>query len=160
MKRKTPLSQRKLARALQLRAQWGVLPAAFLVTLLGLPVNAAVTIPGDPLASGVRVAPNVLFILDDSGSMEWENINNGDITQITGPGSFSDGPDTGGVKSGNENDYTDETGNSKMYDQNYITNTLYYNPSVTYEPWYNANGIRLTGGTAYNDAYSSFNFVT
>ncbi|TXH63534.1 MAG: hypothetical protein E6Q81_05685, partial [Thermomonas sp.] len=116
MKRKTSLSERKLARTLQQRAQWGVLPAAFLVTLLGLPVNAAVTIPGDPLASGVRVAPNVLFILDDSGSMEWENINNSDITRIrvSGSGGFSDEADTGGVTAGNENDYTDETGNSKM----------------------------------------------
>ena len=57
MKRKSPLSERKLARTLQQRAQWGVLPIACLATLLGLPVNAAVTIPGDPLASGVRVAP-------------------------------------------------------------------------------------------------------
>ena len=69
MKRKTSLSERKLARTLQQRAQWGVLPLACLATLLGLPVNAAVTIPGDPLASGVRVAPNILFVLDDSGSM-------------------------------------------------------------------------------------------
>lgn len=160
MNRKPLSIERKLARALRQGAEWRALPAAFLATLLALPVSAAVTVPGDPLASGVRVAPNVLFILDDSGSMEWENINNGDISAITGPGSFSDGPDTAGVSSGNENDYTDETGNSKMYDQAYSTNTLYYNPTVKYEPWYDASGNRLTGGTSYTDAYSSFNYVT
>ena len=84
MNRNSKLTERKLARALRPGAEWRVLPAAFLAPLLALPVNAAVTIPSDPLASGVRVAPNILFILDDSGSMAWENINNGSITSITG----------------------------------------------------------------------------
>jgi len=159
MKRKSIHTERKLARAVRSRAEWRVLPAVFVATLMALPLNAAVIIPGDPLASGVRVAPNVLFILDDSGSMAWENINNGDISAITGSGSFNDGPDSGGVTSGNTGDYTDNVGNSEMYDQNYNTNTLYYNPSVKYEPWMNSTGNRLTGGTAYDDAYSDSNYV-
>ena len=80
MKRKSIQTERKLARALRPHGEWRVLPMAFLATLMALPVNAAIIIPGDPLASGVRVAPNILFILDDSGSMAWENINNGGIT--------------------------------------------------------------------------------
>ncbi|WP_374356829.1 pilus assembly protein [Thermomonas sp.] len=159
MKRKSIPTERKLARALRPHAEWRVLPTVFLATLMALPVNAAIIIPGDPLASGVRVAPNVLFILDDSGSMAWENINNGDISAVTGSGSFSDGPNSGGVTSGNTGDFTDATGNGVMYDQNYSTNTLYYNPTVTYEPWYNSTGVRLTGGTTYDDAYSDTNFV-
>src|SRR6478672_4641106 len=117
MNRKSVHTERKLARAIRSRAEWRVLPAAFLATLMALPLNAAIIIPGDPLASGVRVAPNVLFILDDSGSMAWENINNGDIAAITGSGSFSDGPNSGGVTSGNTGDFTDATGNGVMYDQ-------------------------------------------
>ena len=159
MNRKPQINERKLARALRPGTQWGALPAAFLTTMLALPLNAAVIIPGDPLASGVRVAPNVLFILDDSGSMAWENINNGDISTVTGSGGFSDGPNSGGVTSGNTGDFTDSTGNGVMYDQNYNTNTLYYNPTVKYEPWFNATGIRLSGGTAYDDAYSDSNYV-
>lgn len=159
MKRKSLPTERMLARALRPHAEWRVLPAVFLATLMALPVNAAIIIPGDPLASGVRVAPNVLFILDDSGSMAWENINNGDISAVTGSGSFSDGPNSGGVTSGNTGDFTDATGNGVMYDQNFSTNTLYYNPSVTYEPWYNSTGVRLSGGTSYDDVYSDANFV-
>lgn len=159
MNRKLSTNDRKLASAARARAEWRVLSAAFLATLLALPINAAVLIPGDPLASGVRVAPNVLFILDDSGSMAWENINNGDISAVTGSGSFSDGPNSGGVTSGNTGDFTDSTGNGVMYDQNYNTNTLYYNPTVKYEPWFDASGTRLTGGTAYDSAYSDTNFV-
>ena len=126
MKRNAVHTQRKPSYPLTPRIQWWVAPAAFLTVLLALPVNAGVAIPGDPLASGLRVAPNILFILDNSGSMEWENINNGSIAAITGSGNFNDGPDTGGVTTGNEGDYTDETGDSNMYDQNYITNTQYY----------------------------------
>ena len=174
MKRKSPLSERKLARALRPRAQWGVLPVAFLATLIGLPVNAAVTIPGDPLASGVRVAPNILFILDNSGSMRWENINNGDISAITGPGGFSDSASSNGVDQGSFEDLTDDITSTRvnnggstwtvnqgvMYEQNYVTNTLYYNPTVNYRPWMDASGNRLTGGDQYNQAYSSISDVT
>ena len=160
MNRNSKLTERKLARALRPGAEWRVLPAAFLATLLALPVNAAVTIPSDPLASGVRVAPNILFILDDSGSMAWENINNGSITSITGSGGFSDNAGMNGVDSGYSSDLTDDTGNDKMYEQNYITNTLYYNPGVDYEPWMDATGNRLSGGTGYTTAYSSTTDVT
>ena len=127
MKRKTSLSERKLARALQQRAHWGVLPLACLATLLGLPVNAAVTIPGDPLASGVRVAPNILFVLDDSGSMAWDYM-----------------PD---------NVPPTSTPNVSLHA--YTRNSLSYNPAASYEPWMNADGNRLTGGTSYTSAYSA-----
>lgn len=42
---------------------------AFLATMLALPVNAGITIPNEPIQVGGRIAPNILFILDDSGSM-------------------------------------------------------------------------------------------
>lgn len=160
MNRKISPTERKLTRALRQRPEWRVLPAAFLATLLALPVNAAVTIPADPLASGVRVAPNILFILDDSGSMEWENINNGDISSVTGSGGFSDNAGLNGIGSGYENDLSRQVGNSWMYEQSYVTNTLYYNPAVNYLPWMDASGNRLSGGTSYGSAYSSRHYVT
>ena len=63
--------------------------------MLALPVNAGtyVPIPDQPLDTGVRVAPNILFILDNSGSMAWRNMNNQDIKKITGSGSFTSTPD-------------------------------------------------------------------
>lgn len=42
------------------------------VSLLAAPVNATITLPDDPLTTGARVPPNVLFLLDDSGSMAFE----------------------------------------------------------------------------------------
>lgn len=138
---------------------WWVAPAACLATLLALPVSAGITIPDEPLTTGNKVAPNILFILDDSGSMAWRNMNNQDIAQITGSGNFSDGPDANGITTGTSKD-SESTGNSAMYEQNYITNSLYYNPSVTYQPWMGANGNRLSGGTSYTSAYSSDNYAS
>lgn len=149
--------RRNLTGALR-RKPWWVAPVAFLATVLALPVNAAIVIPDDPLTSGSRVAPNILLILDDSGSMLWRNVNNGDIPTITGSGNFSDGPDAGGVFDGT-NKSSESTGNSAMYEQNYVTNGLYYNPTQTYQPWMLPDGSRMTGGTSYTDAYSSDNYV-
>lgn len=160
MNRNSFPTERKPVCTLHPRTQWWAAPCAFLATLLALPVNAAVDIPGDPLATGVRVAPNILFILDDSGSMAWENINNTSIPEITDAGDDYDDPGTNGVSNGYESDLTDDTGASKMYEQNYITNSLYYNPAVDYEPWMGGDGNRLTGGASYSAAYSSTNYVT
>lgn len=174
MNRNSFHSERRKISVSRPNRHWWTTPAAFLTTLLALPVNAATTdIPADPLASGVRVAPNILFILDDSGSMAWENINNSDISAVTGSGSFSDSPSSNGIDAGSVGDLTDDTTSTQtsngsattthtqgvMYEQTYTTNTLYYNPFVDYQPWMNANGNRLTGGTDYNDAYSSNIYV-
>ena len=159
MNRNSFHSERRKISVSRPNRHWWTTPAAFLTTLLALPVNAATTdIPADPLASGVRVAPNILFILDDSGSMAWENINNSDITKITGT-SFSDNAGTNGIGDGYSDDLSDDTGNNRVYEQTYTTNTLYYNPFVDYEPWMNADGNRLSGGTDYDDAYSSGSYV-
>ena len=131
MNRNAKLTERKLARALHLRAEWRVLPAAFLATLLALPVNAAITIPTDPLASGVRVAPNILFILDDSGSMAYDYM-----------------PDS-----------VPSTSSPNISRYTYARNTIYYNPTVTYEPWVKADGNRMTGGTSYGAVFASYNKV-
>ena len=46
--------------------------AGFLATILAGSASAGIDIPDDPLTSGARVAPNILFVLDDSGSMAFE----------------------------------------------------------------------------------------
>lgn len=149
-------TERKLARALRPQRPWWTMPVAFLATLLALPVNAGITIPDDPLTTGNRVAPNILFILDDSGSMAWGNMNSQDISKITGSGSFSDGPDANGIGTGTSKT-TESTGNSAMYEQNYVTNTLYYNPGTSYKPWMQAGGTRMTGGMSFTSVYSDNN---
>src|SRR5690606_30888792 len=112
---------------MQLKAAFGSL----LATLVALPAAATLPIPDDPLTTGSRVAPNILFILDDSGSMAFDYM----------PDSI---PST-------------STPNVARYA--YTRNTLSYNPATTYRPWVQANGLRMTGGTSYTAAYGSFNRV-
>ena len=117
--------QRKIASgpSMQLKAALG----SMLATLLALPAAATVDIPDDPLTTGSRVAPNVLFILDDSGSMAF--------------------------------DYMPDDLANDWRRQSFTHNTLHYNPAVTYRPWVNAGGERMSGGTSYSAAYGSFNRV-
>jgi type IV pilus assembly protein PilY1 len=110
--------------------KWWAAPAAFLATVLALPVNAGITIPDDPLTTGARVAPNVLFILDDSGSMSFDEMYNPSVSRTSGDGT--------------------------VRNLSYATNTVYYNPAITYDTWTNAAGTRLTGGTTYGAAYADF----
>lgn len=92
----------------------GVVFAASVATLLGLPVNAATTsFPQYPLMTGgSTIPPNILLILDDSGSME---------------GAWMTADKDGTVDKDNLSD--------NVVDRSYVNNTLYYNPGKTYLPW-------------------------
>ena len=85
---------------------------AAVVTLAAMPVNAATTaFPNNPLLTGgSSIPPNILLILDDSGSMSYPSMP---------------------VDQSSLND--DVSGRS------YINNTVYYNPSRTYLPWRTAS---------------------
>lgn len=144
----------------QLADRFGPAACAFLATLMALPVNAGITLPTDPLTTASRVPPNILFILDDSGSMAWRYMYNPDISSLSGGGISSSA--TGDNRT-SDNDYdSTSTNNAAMYDQTYVTNTLYYNPNLTptYQPWLDSTGTALTGGTSYTAAYSSNTYVT
>lgn len=99
----------------------------FVASLMAAPVHASITLPTDPLTTSARVAPNILLLLDDSGSMGWDYMPDS-VPGMTSPG------------------------NSK---QAYTRNTVYYNPYVDYQPWVDAAGVAMDGGMNYTDAYSS-----
>ncbi len=107
---------------------------AFLATLAGAPVQA-VTIPNLPLQTGTAYPPaNVMFIIDDSGSMVFEKM-----------------PDDEASSSGLAD---------TLSDRSYVNNTIFYNPSITYLPWMTASGTRLTGGTSYTSAYADLSLAS
>ena len=111
------------------RSPWAAVVATFLGTLTALPAFAAIDVPPVPPSSGNGVPPNVLFILDDSGSMAFEAMPMSSI------------------------------GNSFKH-RSYVHNTIYYNPfGELYQPWMTASGNRMTGGTSFTSAYSSFNYA-
>lgn len=130
MSRPTPTSTRTLQR---LWRKLGPGISMFAATLLALPVNAGITLPTDPLTTASRVPPNVLFILDDSGSMAFDYM----------PDSV---PGTSNV--------------SEVARRTYTRNTVFYNPNLTYEPWTTAGGAEMTGGTTWGSVYGSYNFAS
>jgi type IV pilus assembly protein PilY1 len=91
----------------------GVAAFVCLATLMGAPVSAAtsdVKIPGVPLQSGTPYpAPNIMFILDDSGSMTYAAMPR-DVTSFSRLG-------------------------DNIQDNSYVHNTLYYNPATDYQAW-------------------------
>jgi type IV pilus assembly protein PilY1 len=136
---------------------------AFAATLVAAPGHA-VTIPDLPLQTGTAYPPaNVMFILDDSGSMTWRYMYNTQVSKIAYVD--RDGDDDSSRPTGdNVNDdasygpFSDSHAEG-VYDRSYATNTIYYNPSVDYLPWMQADGTRMTGGTTYGGVYTSANFV-
>lgn len=102
--------------------------AAFVATFVTGIANAATTFPDYPLQTGTgSVPPNIMFILDDSGSMAaWYMPDN-----LSG------------------------TTTVNISYQTYLRNTLYYNPTLNYEPWINANGSKFTGGDVITAVFGS-----
>lgn len=106
-------------------------------TLISLP-GGAITVPDAPLQTGKPFpAPNMMFILDDSGSMNF----------VAMPKDVSD-------PSQSYRDVQRGLGEN-IIDKSYVNNTIYYNPATTYQPWMRADKSRMTGGTTYGTAYSS-----
>ncbi|MFC3717082.1 pilus assembly protein [Luteimonas soli] len=92
----------------------GIAGVVALTTLMGLPVHAATSFPNYPLLTGGNaLPPNILMILDDSGSMErswmWADKDTSSGTADT------------------------------VTDRSYVNNSLYYNPTTVYRPWRTAS---------------------
>ncbi|MBO9718323.1 MAG: hypothetical protein J7507_16375, partial [Pseudoxanthomonas sp.] len=83
-----------------------------MLSLLGSPASAATTtFPQYPLLTGGNsIPPNIMLILDDSGSMAYPKMPEDTST-------LSD----------------------SVSDRSYVNNTLYYNPAKTYLPWRTAS---------------------
>ncbi|MDO5505889.1 MAG: PilC/PilY family type IV pilus protein [Pseudoxanthomonas suwonensis] len=108
---------------LQSRLQAGVL--AFLATLLSLPAVADNRIPSEPLITGATsVPPNILMILDDSGSMDLIKMS---VTQNPDVAHPEDSLYTGCRQFRCIEDTPS--------DRSYVNNTIYYDPRKVYRPW-------------------------
>lgn len=113
-----------------------VVALGFLATASALPVSAAVTWPDVPLQSSVSVPPNILFILDDSGSMAW----------ATMPGASN-------------NAMPPTTVDTTVAARAYSRNTIYYDPRITYRPWRNADGSFMAD-TPFTAVFTDANFAS
>ncbi len=101
-----------------------VAAATAAMTLVALPVNAATTssFPQNPLLTGGNaVPPNILLILDDSGSM-----SGGWMPAYRAPPLTPFPTDKSSL-------------GDNVTDRSYVSNTIYYDPRITYQPWRTAS---------------------
>jgi len=116
--------------------------AAFFATFAAMPVSTALaqSFPDYPLQTGAGdVEPNIMFVLDDSGSMAFDDMPNPDVPTI--------------CRRSNNGSCQGDT----ITDLSYVGNTVYYNPSVSYLPWRASDGTRMSGGTTLSSVFGSFN---
>ena len=105
-----------------------------------LPAGTCVDISDVPLDARFQSAPaNVMFVLDDSGSMDWEVLT----TDSNGCFYIDASSYTYVFDNPGDNIYSDyygwilARGTDRLHwkSQWYGHNRIYYNPSITYEPW-------------------------
>jgi type IV pilus assembly protein PilY1 len=93
-----------------------------------------------PLFLTQQARPNILYILDDSGSMQFELMP----SEIIGGSSRYIFPRTNGVHGSSDySNYVPTVDSNNPYNarsRSPQVNTVYYNPSTTYEPWIKADG--------------------
>ena len=98
-----------------------------------------------PLSAGARVDPNLMFIIDDSGSMRFEIMPESNIA-LASRFVYPRADDTYQVRGAeyqNNVPTFDESDPYNAYSRSPQSNKLYYNPSVTYRPWVKADGTRM-----------------
>lgn len=102
------------------------------------PPGECIDIEDTPLDVTLRpAAPLVMFVIDDSGSMDWEVIT----TEANGLFEWNryifDNPGDNKDDNGNSDNYLSDWERTKWKSQWSGYNKLYYNPRVDYEPWPN-----------------------
>ncbi|MDP1534270.1 MAG: hypothetical protein Q8L92_11900, partial [Rubrivivax sp.] len=141
------------------RRQSAIAAALVLSMLHGQVVAAALSLPSVPIFLGTVVPPNLMFTLDDSGSMFWTWL-----------------PDAALSFSGNSNRYRFSQANGTIVNDNNVNNYpsyattigpnrgtrygifsahcngAFFNPNVTYTPPVDANGVQLPNAV-YADAW-------
>lgn len=113
------------------------------ILTLGLALNAFAapgTLATSPLfLQNGAVQPNIFFMIDDSGSMNWEVLQSTGVASI---GDYSGFPNSGNLDiTPTRNDRDEILESCAGY------NVLYYNPTKTYTPWVGVD----TNGDAYQD---------
>ncbi|WP_018229255.1 pilus assembly protein [Methyloversatilis universalis] len=119
------------------------LHAALLVAFsTTLPVQAATDISNQPLVLNVTAAPNVLMILDNSGSMASETLPDDFFNEFSIDFVLKPASDTNEVVP----DY-DDLNILNVAGRSAWLNRVYYDPTVTYKPWTKADGTAYPAST-------------
>jgi type IV pilus assembly protein PilY1 len=128
-----------------------------LAVTVAVPSQASVNLAEVPLYLTAGVQPNLMFILDDSGSMQWEHMPDGggmgfSVYMFPRPADLY-----GGTVYNNQvpNFAADNVHN--FYGRSATNNAVFYNPDIDYVPWSNPDGSSMADA---NPAAALYNPVT
>ncbi len=139
----------------------------FAATWLAMAVSqAGFGAPADisdvPMAVLNSAKPNVMFTLDDSGSMQFEVIPENDDVYLTFPrpyrlyGSDYYGSDWQDASYATHARFTRDNAYARCY-RNAQCNPMYYNPATRYRPWSNADGSLMAAASPIAAPYNPNN---
>lgn len=118
--------------------------SAFLVTTLSSSPDGVLAAPGvladTPLFVSTAVQPNIFFVVDDSGSMDWEVLKTNGALVAHGAGNNSGNLDF------SPNDSVEDLEHCAGY------NAMAYNPAATYTKW---DGVDTNSATYLDQGISS-----
>tara|TARA_B100000745_G_scaffold79055_1_gene48533 strand:- start:1041 stop:4418 length:3378 start_codon:yes stop_codon:yes gene_type:complete len=121
--------------------------ALFSVVLAGGSVSAQVDLPDVPLQAGSNVPPNIMFVWDDSGSMQFE-IMPEQIIRWNVAFLFPRPNNTYGNNMWYDRSYTFQDNNiHNFFNRSPQNNDIFYNPEVTYHPWVRHDGTPYPNAT-------------
>lgn len=116
-----------------------------LPSLLIWPSLASAAIAPAPLFVNTSVKPNIFFMVDDSGSMDWEVLkSDGARSVYTNTSSYPDSGDLDITPTRNDRD--------EILESCAGYNVLYYDPNETYIPW---KGKDVNGNTYVDQSITS-----
>lgn len=115
---------------------------------------ASTDIADVPMAVKNQVAANIMFTLDDSGSMQFEVMPDMNYSQYLYP-------QPSGVYGADK--YTnliatfDDSNVHNVYARSAANNNVYYNPDVDYKPWANSDGSQMENASATAAYWNPYN---
>lgn len=112
--------------------------------LLILPAVSSAELAQTPLYLTTSVKPNIFFLVDDSGSMDWEVLKSTGANNIS---TYSGYPNSGDLDITPTREDRDE-----MLESCVGYNVLYYDPTKTYTPW---EGVDENGNAYTNQSITS-----
>lgn len=130
------------------RRQSAIATALALSMLHGQVAAAALSLPNVPVFLGTVVPPNLMFVLDDSGSMFWSWLPDSSVN-FRSTNNFRFSTAAGAVVADNVNNYGNYAttigpdGSNRYGLFTAQCNGVYFNPNVTYTPPLDANGVQL-----------------
>ena len=126
--------------------------------------HSALSIPAVPLQTGSAVAPNLFYMLDDSGSMQWEIMPENYLYAyyMFPPAGEGQGTGYGGahVYGGSMYPYIvmkfDTDTDEAVYLRSSTVNVVYYNPQQNYVPWAKPDGTSYPNASPSNAYFNPY----